>query len=221
VRFTAGTALGQGSVPLCWLLESHFSGRSLRETKDNGSVMYDLVFLIAAAVCVVSAIFIVSQKNPVYSVVYMLPFFLGMTTIFVLLSATFLAAIQMIVYGGAILVVFLFVIMLINLRPEELRDDFSLWPFLFATIGVGAFAGITMRLIRGGSTSAMEAAFANPQLEIKHGVGEGALTTSFGSIQDIAMPLFKQHLVPFELASVLIVVAILGAVMLSKKKVGG
>src|SRR3954462_8725892 len=96
----------------------------------------DFVFIVAAVVCALSALAIVSQKNPVYSVVYMLPFFLGMTMIFVLLQATFLAAIQMIVYGGAILVVFLFVIMLINLKPEELRDDFAFRPYLFTTVGI-------------------------------------------------------------------------------------
>src|SRR5260221_3440545 len=96
----------------------------------------DFLFTISAVVCIASAILIVSQKNPVYAVVYMLPFFLGMTMIFVLLQATFLAAIQMIVYGGAILVVFLFVIMLINLKPEELRDDFAFGPYLFTTVGI-------------------------------------------------------------------------------------
>src|ERR1051326_707865 len=97
----------------------------------------DFVFIVAGAVCAFSALAIVSQKNPVYSVVYMLPFFLGMTTLFVLLDAAFLAAIQMIVYGGAILVVFLFVIMLINLKPEDLREDFSVVSWFLSCLGAG------------------------------------------------------------------------------------
>src|SRR3954465_11432960 len=101
----------------------------------------DFVFILAGAVCPFAALKIVSQKNPVYSVVYMLPFFLGMTTLFVLIQATFLAAIQMIVYGGAILVVFLFVIMLINLKPEELKDDSSTVTWTLTTLGAAMLWG--------------------------------------------------------------------------------
>lgn len=174
--------------------------------------MADIVFFIAAFVCILTALMIVSQKNPVYSVVYMLPFFVGMTTIFVMLSATFLAAIQMIVYGGAILVVFLFVIMLINLKPEELRDDYALGPWLYsAIISVLLFAVIYLQIARG-VTPEMEKRFTSALPSTPNVPG-------FGSVESIAMPLFRQQMIPFELASVLIVVAILGAVLLSKKKV--
>jgi NADH-quinone oxidoreductase subunit J len=172
----------------------------------------DVLFTISALVCIASAILIVSQKNPVYSVVYMLPFFLGMTMIFVLLQATFLAAIQMIVYGGAILVVFLFVIMLINLKPEELRDDFAFGPYLFTTVGI-LLLGLGIGLLaKSGVTGDMEGAFGRE-------VATPLSGAVFGSAESLAMPLFKQQMVPFELASVLIVVAMLGAILLSKKKV--
>jgi len=171
--------------------------------------MADIVFFIAAFVCILTALMIVSQKNPVYSVVYMLPFFVGMTSIFVMLSATFLAAIQMIVYGGAILVVFLFVIMLINLKPEELRDDFAVAPWLYSSIISVLLFGVIFLQVAHGVTPLMEQRFAGA-------LPEGRV---FGSVESIAMPLFRQQMIPFELASVLIVVAILGAVLLSKKKV--
>jgi NADH-quinone oxidoreductase subunit J len=173
----------------------------------------DIVFLISAAVCILSAILIVSQRNPVYSVVYMLPFFLGMTMIFVLLQATFLAAIQMIVYGGAILVVFLFVIMLINLKPEELRDDFALAPYLAAIVAILLLGMGIGLLAKSGATPTMEAAFSS---EIVHANDHVPI---FGSAESLAGPLFHQHLIPFELASILIVVAMLGAVLLSKRKI--
>src|SRR5260221_8024705 len=111
----------------------------------------DFLFTISAVVCIASAILIVSQKNPVYSVVYMLPFFLAMTVIFVLLQATFLAAIQMIVYGGAILVIFLFVIMLINLKPEELKDDFKFAPYALTAFCVGMLAYVICFFARHGA----------------------------------------------------------------------
>ena len=178
----------------------------------------DLVFAICAVVCVLSAILIVSQKNPVYSVVFMLPFFLGMTVIFVLLQATFLAAIQMIVYGGAILVVFLFVIMLINLKPEELRDDFSTYGFLAAIVGI-LLLGLGIGWLAGsGATPMMEHEFAARTADVGAAAVSGEAKIVFGSAESLAGPLFRQHIVPFELASILIVVAMLGAVLLSKRK---
>ena len=185
----------------------------------------DFVFIVAAVVCALSALAIVSQKNPVYSVVYMLPFFLGMTTLFVLLQATFLAAIQMIVYGGAILVVFLFVIMLINLKPEELKDDFSAIPWTLTTIGAAMLgAAITVFVRRGVeptvASHVVDAAGTSQQVADNLNTAFALpLDPSFGTVNSIAAPLFKNQVVPFELASVLIVVAILGAVLLSKKKV--
>ena len=138
---------------------------------------------------------------------FMLPFFLAMTTLFVLLDATFLASIQMIVYGGAILVVFLFVIMLINLRPEELREDFSMMSWFLSCLGAGFLAAILALFSQRGTTAAMEVAF------------KADVVKGFGSIESIAHPLFERQMVPFELASLLIVVATLGAVLLSKKKI--
>ncbi len=174
--------------------------------------MSDLAFIVAAVVCVLSAGLIVSRKNPVYSVVFMLPFFLGMTTIFVLLNATFLASIQMIVYGGAILVVFLFVIMLINLRPEELREDFSMLSWFISALAAGLLAATMALFANRGTTNDMEVKFASAIATREHGA-------IFGSIESIAYPLFEKQMIPFELASVLIVVATLGAVLLSKKRV--
>jgi len=167
----------------------------------------DAVFLVSAVVCAGCAVAIVSRKNPVYSVVYMLPFLLGMTTLFVLLDAAFLAAIQMLVYGGAILVLFLFVLMLINLRPEELKSDFAAAPYALTTLGAAMLAGAVYLFARHGVAADLREAFARP-------VGE-----QFGSVGSLAGPLLQQHVVPFELASVLIVVALLGAVLLAKKKI--
>jgi NADH-quinone oxidoreductase subunit J len=183
----------------------------------------DIVFLTAATVCLISGLLIVMQRNPVYSVVYMLPLFLGMTTIFWLLSATFLAAMQMMVYGGAILVVFLFVIMLINLRPEEIKDDFGWvsWGLPGGAAGVlwGVISGYVLQAsefsskvpVVNGETVSLTSAFNLPV-----GPRDGHV---FGSIENIAMPLFNKYVVPFEVASILICVAILGAVLLSKRRI--
>lgn len=173
----------------------------------------DIVFILSALLAVLSAAAIVTRRNPVYSVVCMLPFFLAMTTLFVLLNAAFLAAIQMIVYGGAILVVFLFVIMLINLKPEELRDDFTVASYLLSSAGAGMLFWVLYQFVNGGTNMEMQAAFAKPlETAREHGA-------VFGSIESIAYPLFEKQMVPFELASILIVVATLGAVLLAKKRI--
>ena len=188
-------------------------------------LMEDLVFILSGAVCLGSAIAIVSRKNPVYSVLFMLPFFLGMTVLFVLLSAPFLAAMQMMVYGGAILVVFLFVIMLINLQPDEVRDDFS-----FATYGppvlmCGVLGGLILSFLRLSipADSPLEQAFSKAvpveRVVEQPLVGMGNTVPQLGSIDSLSFPLFRQYVVPFELISLLIVVAVLGAVILAKKRV--
>ena len=112
--------------------------------------MSDLVFVVAGFVCLVSACAIVSQKNPVYSVLCMLPFFIGMAVLFVMLQAPFMAAMQMMVYGGAILVVFLFVIMLINLRPEEIKDDLTLLSYGSSAVLGGLLGGFLLSLVKEG-----------------------------------------------------------------------
>jgi NADH-quinone oxidoreductase subunit J len=210
----------------------------------SGMELVDIVFAAIAVILIGSALGIVLQKNPVYSVVYMLPFFLGMTTLFVMLQATFLASIQMIVYGGAILVVFLFVIMLINLKPEELKDDFSVRGYALGFVAIGAFIGLIYVAVSQGVPSGISTkklATGNGSIEVAENLSTAfamkieapkppksdvpgapmpAPAPVFGSINDVASPLFKGPiLVPFELASILIVVAMLGAVLLSKKRV--
>jgi len=174
----------------------------------------DAVFALCAAVCTVSAVAAVSRRNPVYSVVYMLPFFVGMTMLFVLLQAPFVAAVQMIIYGGAILVLFLFVLMLINLKPEELRDVFEGLPWALAAFAAAALAGVLAVFSRAGVSEEQRTAFKSATAAVTSAAG-----AEFGSVASLGGPLFKQFLVPFELVSVLIVVAILGAVLLSKKRV--
>lgn len=174
--------------------------------------MVDIVFILSALLCLASAMTIVTRKNPVYAVIFMLPFFIGMAVLFVLLSAPFMAAMQMMVYGGAILVVFLFVIMLINLRPEELQDDFNFTAYIVSALAGGFMGGLILSFALKGISSGMSSAFEHP---LKPGEGQPA----FGSIESLAKPLFQVHLIPFEMISILIVVALLGAVVLAKKRI--
>jgi NADH-quinone oxidoreductase subunit J len=85
--------------------------------------MKDVLFLVASAVCVLSALSVVTRRNPIYSAISLIAFFGGMALLFLLLRAPFVAGMQLIVYAGAILVLFLFVIMLLSLREEELGTE--------------------------------------------------------------------------------------------------
>jgi NADH-quinone oxidoreductase subunit J len=191
--------------------------------------METFVFLFSACLCLLSACAMVTRKNPVYAVLWMMPFILGMAILFVLLSAPFLAAMQVMVYGGAILVLFLFVIMLINLRPEELKDDFAIGTYFFPAILGGLLGGLIFSFALWGIPAEMEEAFS---LSARPSLARSDLTTPpedparpipgpaapFGSLSSFGQPLFTRFLVPFELVSVLILVALLGVVILAKKR---
>jgi len=172
----------------------------------------DWIFLLAALVAAASAAAVVTRRNPVYSVLFMLPMFLALAVLFVFLSAPFMAAMQVMVYGGALMVVFLFVIMMINLKPSELADDFDFGAHVSAAALCGALCGGAVAFLRRGVTPAMEKAFqAAPKCE--------TAGVSFGGVGSFGKPLFSTYVVPFELVSLLVVAALVGAVLLSKKKI--
>jgi NADH:ubiquinone oxidoreductase subunit 6 (subunit J) len=102
--------------------------------------------------------------------------------------------------------------MLINLKPDELRDDFNMRSYFLSCLGAALLAAVLVLFLQRGVTPEMEKQFAM-ELTAR---AEGSV---FGSIESIAYPLFQKQMVPFELASALIVVATFGAVLLSKKRV--
>ncbi len=153
----------------------------------------------------VSSIFVVTRRNPVHSVVWMLILFVHIAGVYLFLNAEFLAAIQIIVYAGAILVLFLFVIMLLNLRPEEMGKKFlKQWPF-------GVIIGIVFIVF---FTLILAEITVLPQLG-KYSIER---IQSVGTMMTIGTVLYTEYLFPFEIASLILLVAILGAVVLSKKK---
>ncbi len=153
----------------------------------------------------VSSIFVVTRRNPVHSVVWMLILFVHIAGVYLFLNAEFLAAIQIIVYAGAILVLFLFVIMLLNLRPEEMGKKFlKQWPF-------GVIIGVVFIVF---FTLILAEITVLPQLG-KYSIER---IQSVGTMMTIGTVLYTEYLFPFEIASLILLVAILGAVVLSKKK---
>lgn len=164
-----------------------------------------LFFAYFTIMIVGSAVLVVTRKNPVHSVLWMLVVFIHIAALYLFLNAEFLAAIQIIIYAGAILVLFLFVIMLLNLRKEDMVKKFQKqWPMglITGTVFVIFFMVILGRI------SVM------PPL--------GKYTVQFiqseGAMMTIGKVLYTEYLLPFEIASLILLVAILGAVVLAKKK---
>lgn len=151
------------------------------------------------------SILVVTRKNPVHSVLFMLVLFVHIAVLYLFLNAEFLAAIQIIIYAGAILVLFLFVIMLLNLRKEETEKRFHKYWFLCFIVA----AGFMVFLI----------AILN-KISVFPPLGNYSIQRiqSEGSIMTVGKILYTEYLLPFEIASVILLVAIVGAVVLAKKK---
>ena len=174
--------------------------------------MADILFYMFSVVALGSAILMVTRKNPVASLLYMVVTLASVAGIYVLFEAHFLAAIQIIVYAGAIMVLFLFVIMLLNLG-HDYRDDLKggVWAIL-ALVVAGATAGVLARQFQGSEAAPIYDYFRGAE-------AIDALLAEKGAVGAIAHPLFNEYVVAFELTGILLLVAIVGALALAKRKV--
>jgi NADH-quinone oxidoreductase subunit J len=173
-------------------------------------MMESFFFLLFAAMAAGGAIMMIASRNPVSSLMYLVLAFFALSGIFVLLDAHFLAAVQVIVYAGAIMVLFLFVIMLLNLGHREdidLRGHLAKLVALVA--GSALFAAVAALVLRGD-----EASLASEESRM----AVDAMVRSRGAVGALADPLFTSYLVPFELTSLLLLVAIVGAIVLARRR---
>jgi NADH-quinone oxidoreductase subunit J len=177
-----------------------------------------VAFYYMAVISVVSAILAVTRRNPVHSMLWVLGLFLHVAGIFLLLGAEFLAGVQVIVYAGAILVFYLFVLMLLDLPSEEMRPRFGgHWPFAaavglsFAALAwLGGFFGPTLRA---GSSPPVPPEGAAVQFSTSP--PEGA-----SNLSEVGTALFGPFALPFEMVSLVLLAAIVGAVVLARKRAG-
>lgn len=167
-----------------------------------------VLFYAFAGLAIGGAIGVVMAKSPVGSLLFMVATLAAVAGTYVLLEAHFLAAIQIIVYAGAIMVLFLFVIMLLNLG-HDYQKDLKGGAFALFTFGViGGIAGLIVSRI------APVAAAEGPG-----GVAIDAAITEHGAVGAIADTLYTTYVVPFEITGILLLVAIVGALALAKKEV--
>jgi len=162
----------------------------------------DLLFYVFAALTLLCGFLVVANpfsRNPVTSAMFLALTIVSMAGLFVLLHAFFLAAVQILVYAGAVMVLFLFVIMLLDLKEEQRRTA-NTFGIVTGVISVGA---ITLIFIKTIFESHATATAATPVLE--------------GATQPLGRMLFNDYLLPFEILSVLLLVAMVGVILLSKK----
>ncbi len=165
-------------------------------------MLNQIIFAYFAVVILFSAIMMVTRKNPIHSVLFMLLLFFHIAGIFVLLNAEFLAAVQLIVYAGAILILYLFVVMLLQVdREVKSARANRFWPWI-VVFGLIISTEISLLVLRG--------TFPAEQGQTMRSVG-GA------GVRELGMDLYTKYLVPFEVASVILLVGLVGAVMLAKK----
>jgi NADH-quinone oxidoreductase subunit J len=174
--------------------------------------MADLLFYVFAGIALGGALGVVLSRNPVGSLLFMVGTLGSIAGIFVLFEAHFLAAIQIMVYAGAVMVLFLFVIMLLNLG-HEYRKDFRFGVGMLLSFAVtGLLAGILAREFGGDGFAAFHARFPDTQ-------AMDALMAEKGAIGSIAHPLFTDYVLAFELTGILLLVALVGAIAIAKRKV--
>jgi NADH-quinone oxidoreductase subunit J len=161
-----------------------------------------ILFWFLSVVALFSALMVIASKNPVYSVLWLIVTFFAISGHYILLNAQFLAIVNVIVYAGAIMVLFLFVIMLMNLNKET-EPQKNRWLKM-----AGAVAGGCLLLV-------LVAALKDTDIKQQQAlVNEG----SIGLIKNLGKELFTTYVVPFEISSVLFLSAMVGAVVIGKKE---
>jgi NADH-quinone oxidoreductase subunit J len=164
--------------------------------------MLALLFLLFAALAVGCALAMVAQRNPLYSAISLIGVFVSLACLYIMLAAPFIAAVQVIVYAGAIMVLVVFVIMLLNVEVEERRT--GRLKFLVPAAVVLAFVLFA------------EVAFILASVQEFY-VTPASASANVGVTHSIGTALFTQYLLPFEITSILLLMAIVGAMTLARR----
>jgi NADH-quinone oxidoreductase subunit J len=172
-------------------------------------MLIDTVFFyIFAAMTLLGGILTITRRNPVHSAISLIVSLLGVAGLYLLQKAEFLFAVQIILYVGGIMVLFLFVIMLVNLDAAAKEHEFSgQWPVALAA--VAAVAAVAGWFLYHGRSAFHIAAPA-------YGV---IAAGGAGNTERVADSLFQDYLLPFEIASILLLVAVVGSVIMAKKRI--
>ncbi|OHB86236.1 MAG: hypothetical protein A3D13_08975 [Planctomycetes bacterium RIFCSPHIGHO2_02_FULL_40_12] len=168
-----------------------------------------LLFIIMGLITIVCALCVVFQKNPVYSAIFLIQTMVSLAVLYVLLHAQFIAAIQVMVYAGAIMVLFVFVIMLLNLNKTDVEGDYDKLLFQKPSAIILGFILVVM----------IGVVTLNTVFQGTQGEYTPESISQIGNTQLVGKMLFTKYVFPFEIASVLLFAAVLGAIILAKKQI--
>jgi NADH-quinone oxidoreductase subunit J len=164
-----------------------------------------LLFFVFAGMAVLGAILLIAAKEPIHSALSLILVMVSLAALYLLLGAPFIAAVQIIVYAGAIMVLFVFVIMLLNAREEEHTNLSRMALYVGVPLAVLLIFHLSYWIVRGA-----------------RGMGlPSAATAAPADTGALSLFLFRSYLFPFEVTSILILIAILGAVVLAKREPQG
>jgi NADH-quinone oxidoreductase subunit J len=168
-----------------------------------------LLFYAFAAVSVIGSLLVVLQRNPIYSVLALILSFFGLAGLYVLLEAPFVAVVQIIIYAGAIMVLFLFTVMLLNVPREDAAEwDRSHPLYRPMAVRIGGVLALLLALELGWALSRSTG--------LSGAIGEDRAAVS--SVAELGKVLFTDYMFAFEVTSILIIVAMVGAVVLARKR---
>jgi NADH-quinone oxidoreductase subunit J len=175
--------------------------------QQNLPLFYTFNFYVFGIVAIVAALLFVTRKSPVAAALWLVTTMFALAALYVMLDAQFIGAIQVLVYAGAIMVVFLFVIMLLNLGdPADVADVRGRgWKLIATAVGIALLAQI----------------FAITRTHVQPRIPSGYLARQIeyrGVIAPVAAPLFNEYLLAFEVTSVLLLAAVVGAVVLGRRR---
>lgn len=163
-------------------------------------ILAELIFLVLAAISVVAGVSMIAFRQPVKSVLALVVVMLSLSVLFLLLQAQFVFIVQVIVYTGAVMVLFLFVVALLGPLRERMTQRLGRWHFVLALVLALVLFGLLFEILG----------------NVTYHAPKHADLSTFGSIESIGAGLFGPFLYPFELTSVLLVVAAIGAIYLSR-----
>ncbi len=167
-------------------------------------IVATIPFILLSIITLVSALAVIFARNPVHSILYLVICLFSVAGHYILLSAEFLAVVQIIVYAGAIMVLFLFVVMMLNLNKDS-EPTSSIYKRLACVTAGGALMLVVLAAVKDSGNLTQ--------------YGNGFLPEKFGQVSSIGQVLFKEYLVPFEISSILFIAAMVGAVLLGKKHI--
>ncbi|MFO7892639.1 MAG: NADH-quinone oxidoreductase subunit J [Longimicrobiales bacterium] len=171
--------------------------------------MIELLWWVFAALATLGGLFMVTRESPMASLLSLVLTLFSLAVLFLLMEAPFIAAIQVIVYAGAIMVLFLFVIMLLNLGHDYKADLKGLPTLVVGSVVFGFTAWLISR------------AFTSPATNVVQGSGllPSEAMAEHGAVGAVALPLFREYVVGFEVTSLLLLAAIIGAILLAKRRI--